>query len=332
LAVSPPCLYCGGEAFTAFYRDIRDRLGYVPGAWAFLRCAACGSALLQPFPDEGDLPAFYPPVYGFAPELEQSSPLRRVLGRLQHALLYRPTYTAQARLVASGIAWDGRKGLRVLDVGCGKGLRLQVFRGWGFETRGMDFQPADVDYVTRHLGIPAVCTDFRGLADHYPGGSFDLVTAFCVLEHVPDALQMVGSCARLLRPGGWFVAAVPLADSAQARWLGARWMQVTEAPRHLSLPSRAGLLALASRARLVNARVRPDSLWTCAAQVGLSLFPGAATTHVYGRRDRLGSLFSRALAGAVSVLAVPWCVAENYWFRRPACGLLFAQRPEEARP
>jgi SAM-dependent methyltransferase len=172
-----------------------------------------------------------------------------------------------------------------------------------------------------------VCTDFEGLLQHFPPSSFDLITGFCVLEHVPDVLTALANCFELLKPGGWLAGTVPLVDSVQAQLFKARWNEVTNAPRHLSLPSREGLKHALNQVGFDRVSIRPDTTWNCAVLVGLSLFPGGLARYVYGGR-RLGALLQRFLAGFVSLLAVPWCLVENYWLQRPALGMFLAQRPD----
>lgn len=326
----PPCLYCSDHSYEPLFDNVHDRLGYVPGHWAFWRCLQCGSAMLSPFPKPDDLVSYYPPAYSFTPELGQESAVKRLLARLEYRLFFQPQYEAQARRVFRGILWERMPERRLLDVGCGRGLRLLAFRRHGFEVQGVDFQPEVVAYVTNQLGIRAVCTDVAGLPQSFPRASFDLITAFYLLEHVTDVAATLSSCLQLLKPGGWFVGAVPLVDSLQARLFQERWMNVTEAPRHLSLPSQEGIKRVCRRVGFDKVAIRPDSAFACAAIVGLSLVPGAATTHLYGGASPRRAL-ARLLAGAVTVLSVPWCLVDNHLRRRPALGMVFAQRPAESK-
>jgi SAM-dependent methyltransferase len=324
-AAPPPCLYCSGDSCEPLFDQVRDRLGYVPGSWSFRRCRGCGSAVLVPFPRQEDLPAFYPPAYTFSPEPAQGA-LKRLLAKLEYRLFYHPMFEAQARRVLGGVGWDGRPGRALLDVGCGTGLRLLAFQRRGFQVQGMDFQPEAVQYLKERLGIPCVCTDVQGLSDHFPANSLDVITAFHLIEHLTDAQAFLRNCFHILKPGGWFVGVAPLVDSFQVRLFRARSQMVTEAPRHVTLPSQEGLRRLCSRAGFEKVAVRPDSPLDCAALVGLSLFPGSTTHRVYAG-GRLGAVLARLSAAVVTALSYPWCLVENYLLRRPAVGMIFARKP-----
>jgi SAM-dependent methyltransferase len=52
---------------------------------------------------------------------------------------------------------------------------------------------------------------------------FDIVTAFDVIEHVPDPVAFLGDVAALVEPGGMFFASTPDAGSLPARAFGRRW-------------------------------------------------------------------------------------------------------------
>lgn len=325
----PPCLYCGALDYAPRHENVEDRLGHVPGRWSFWTCQECGSATLAPFPAAADLAAFYPSVYSFSTELGQQSAIRRLMAWLEFRFYFGPQYEAQTRRVLRRVHWTGVRGLRLLDVGCGRGLRLLTFRRRGFEVYGTDFQQEVVDDLRERLSIPAVCTDVEGLAGAFPPASFDLITMFFVLEHVPSIDRALRACLTLLKPGGWFVGAVPFIDCVQAPLFGARWIHVTEAPRHLSLPTRDGMTRACRRAGFERVELAPDSALNCAGQVGSSLLPGAAITHVYGGA-RWRPVLRRLAGGVVTGLAIPFCLVENYLLGRPSLGMVIARKPERA--
>jgi hypothetical protein len=146
-------------------------------------------------------------------------------------------------------------------------------------------------------------------------------------RNLSQGLLLQESLPRVLTPGGWFVAAVPLADSTQAAVLGRRWSQATEAPRHVSIPSQKALYTVAGKVGFERLALKADAASQTAAFVGLSLMPGAATTHCESP-DRVKALLSRGLAAAISVAAIPWSLLDAYVLKRPAAGLFFARKPE----
>ncbi len=323
---SPICLYCAGTVTEPLYSGVQDRLGFVPGVRAFVRCVKCGSAVLDPLPTTSQLPDFYPPVYSFTLETSGQGKLRQVLTWLEYNLVFRPQYSAQVHGVMRACGWRSGAGKRLLDIGCGRGLRLVEFRNRGFDVAGMDVQEDVVRYLRSELHIPAHCSDVTGMVGLFAPSSFDLITTYYMIEHIPDVRTAIRNMYTLLKPGGWLAAAVPLVDSFQAGWLGSSWLQVTEAPRHLSLPTQAGMIAAYRSAGFRDVKIQPDSALNCAGQFALSLVPGGALTHAYGK-SRLLPLLLRGLGAIVMVSSIPYCLVENYVFRSPSLGVVLARKP-----
>ena len=321
-----PCLYCGSHDLTPLYAGVRDRLGFVPGERAFWRCGGCGSAVLVPLPTTAELPGFYPPVYSFTLELGGTSRLKRMLSRAEYHLFFRPQYTAQTRRVMRACGWTRGDGKALLDVGCGRGLRLLEFRRLGFQVHGLDVQPDVVRYLRDDLGIPAECADVSAMNRIHPPGSFDLITTFFLIEHIPDVRAAITGMFDLLKPGGWVAAAVPFVDCVQAGVFGRKWINVMEAPRHLSLPTRQGMTEVCRAAGFGRVEIVPDSALNCAGQIASSLIPGATLTHVYGQ-SRIRPLVARAVGAGVMFAAVPWCLFENHVLGRVSLGVVMAQKP-----
>ncbi len=303
------------------WKNVRDRLLYVPGEWEFWRCTQCGSAKLLPAPRPEELASFYPPIYDFTPDLlYDKNSLHRLLARLEYRWFFQPQYEAQARQICRLTGGKEKSGQRLLDVGCGGGLRLLAFRRYGYQVHGTDFRPHVVQYLREELDIPAVCADATEITRHLAPASFDLVTAFHFLEHVPDVRVIVTNCLELLTPGGWFVGVVPLVSSLQARLLGSQWIGASEAPRHLSIPSPEGLRYLFRLVGFDQPLLQPASLLDCVGGAVLSLFPAA------GRRRSHAGITTSMAAALLGGLAIPFCIAENYLFRRPAIGMIFARK------
>ena len=322
------CSLCGGTDLRPLYDGVRDRLGVAPGTWSFCRCASCRSALLHPCPRPEELKDFYPDVYTFYPEVSSSSSLKSVWSRLEYYAFYVPQYVRQTRILRAFLRAHVRPHASILDVGCGRGLRMVALKQAGFEVAGIDFDAGSVRYVQDTLGIPAFVGDIHDIAHHFPDAAFDALTAFYVLEHVTDLVGTLATLRQAVRPSGWIIAAVPLTDSVQAQLCGMRWSQITEAPRHTLNPSQLGMRRAFERAGFARVEIRADATLSCAAVLSLSLTPRATTSHLYAARS-WRTLANRIAGGLLSLLLVPACFVESHVLRRPALGIVFAQRREE---
>lgn len=99
----------------------------------------------------------------------------------------------------------------VLEIGFGNGTFLGFARAQGWSASGTEANPALVELATQ-AGFNA-----RHAADlaTFAAGSFDLVVAIDVLEHIPEAaiLDFFAAVRTLLKSGGHFMARYPNGDS-----------------------------------------------------------------------------------------------------------------------
>src|SRR5215212_1832243 len=95
---------------------------------------------------------------------------------------------------------------RILDVGCGTGANLLMLSKYG-DAEGVDVSE-DALAFCRERGLESVKL---GAAEELPydDGTFDLVTAFDVVEHMDDDLAGLREMRRVLRPGGRVLLFVP---------------------------------------------------------------------------------------------------------------------------
>lgn len=93
---------------------------------------------------------------------------------------------------------DGRRGLRLLDCGCGTGSNMSLLAPYG-RPFGFDLTARGVAYA-RAAALPVVRADITRIP--YASDTFDLVTSFDVLPCIPDDRQAVKEMARVLKPGG----------------------------------------------------------------------------------------------------------------------------------
>jgi SAM-dependent methyltransferase len=96
---------------------------------------------------------------------------------------------------------------RILEVGCGHGGYLALL-GWaGFDAVGTELSPTAVKFAREAFAVNALEGSVEAL-DLAPQ-SFDIVVLNDVLEHLPNPLDTLTGCARLLSPGGRFIIQTP---------------------------------------------------------------------------------------------------------------------------
>lgn len=94
----------------------------------------------------------------------------------------------------------------VLDIGCGRGEFLDLLRGQGISSRGIDINDAMVE-ETRSRGLAAEKADALTYLEALPDGSLGGVFAAQVIEHLPSGYltTLVEVAGRKVRPGGLLV-------------------------------------------------------------------------------------------------------------------------------
>jgi SAM-dependent methyltransferase len=133
---------------------------------------------------------------------------------------------------------------RYLDVGCGSGGALGVARALGWRVAGIETDEvaaARARRFTDELHVGDV------LSAPFAPGRFDVVSAFHVLEHVPDPVAVARRMLEWLAPGGLLIVEVPNAGGLGARLFGGAWAGL-ELPRHLSHFTPATLEAVIDKA------------------------------------------------------------------------------------
>jgi len=88
---------------------------------------------------------------------------------------------------------------RLLDVGCATGDFVEWALQAGWDAEGVDTSPEAVE-IGRRVGLPLRQASIEQASP--AGPSYDVVTLWDVLEHLPRPLEALRSAQRILRPGG----------------------------------------------------------------------------------------------------------------------------------
>jgi 2-polyprenyl-3-methyl-5-hydroxy-6-metoxy-1,4-benzoquinol methylase len=110
---------------------------------------------------------------------------------------------------------------RVLDVGCAGGAFPKAAHDLGFDVVGVEPSKWLAEQGRALYGLdlrPGLLKD-----QNFPDQSFDLICLWDVIEHLPDARDVVSHIHRLLKPGGYFIINCPDYGSFARIALGSKW-------------------------------------------------------------------------------------------------------------
>jgi 2-polyprenyl-3-methyl-5-hydroxy-6-metoxy-1,4-benzoquinol methylase len=233
------------------YEDMFDNLYAAPGVWSLTKCENSGCALLwlDPAPHPDDLGLLYR-QYHTHDDVADRSPFLRFAGGLYRlisssllALIAVPAERKRARLMFIG----EEEPATLLDVGCGDGGFLSQMSRRGWSVAGVDFDATAVARARELHGLDVEVATPESLVAS--GRKYAVVTVSHVIEHVPDPVEFLRQCGRLLHRGGRIILRTPNSESFGHRIYGRAWRGL-EPPRHLQLFNRSSLSACAGKAGL----------------------------------------------------------------------------------
>lgn len=119
----------------------------------------------------------------------------------------------------------------ILDIGCGAGDNARILSGRGARVVGVTLSSHEAELARTHCSqviVADVETDDLPLPDQ----SFDVVLLSHVLEHLKSPSAFLSRAARLLRPSGYAVIAIPNMANWRVRWRLVRgdWTRDAEGP------------------------------------------------------------------------------------------------------
>jgi ubiquinone/menaquinone biosynthesis C-methylase UbiE len=101
-----------------------------------------------------------------------------------------------------------RQPLRILDAGCGTGALLDRLKNQtGVELFGLDYSGQALAYTRGRGHVRLVQGDLTRLP--FPDGTFDVITALDVVEHIREDERALREAHRVLRSGGVLLVSVP---------------------------------------------------------------------------------------------------------------------------
>ncbi|HEV3351747.1 MAG TPA: class I SAM-dependent methyltransferase [Acidimicrobiales bacterium] len=245
--VDLPCTGCGATRDETIWTGREHEYdNTTDDEFPVVRCQQCGLVRLNPRPDVSELSTIYPPNYYAYSLVEEASDAERpgLISRLTQWPKVRMYQRRLARVLQDAGATST---VRLLDVGCADGRLLDWYKAGGeggrLETFGIDIN-ADAVAEANRRGHRAVVGRFEA-DETLERGSFNVILASHVIEHVDDPKGFAQRAFDLLVPGGVFVAATPNVDSADVRLFRGNWGGC-HFPRHWTFYDASTIEALAT--------------------------------------------------------------------------------------
>lgn len=198
-----------------------------------LRCAECGQLVSQitTATYQRSMTAFDSPGFNLPSGSEAARRVALARRRLDRA----------GRLLAKT---PGE--IRLIDVGCSRGDFVAAAAQLGFHAQGVEPAP-QIAAAARACGL----TVHEGLLEEqrFTAASFDVVTLFEVIEHLPAPLALLHECHRILRPDGILIASTGNTASWTVAAMQARWdyFHVAQDAGHVSFFNPRSIALIAAR-------------------------------------------------------------------------------------
>lgn len=154
-----------------------------------ISCTPCGFIHIMPLPTELEQTAFYENEFYAVERPKYFSDTEEDIE------WWMATYRNYYHLFEKQVS-----GRRILDVGSGPGYFLLAGKERGWDALGVEPSP-DAHAYSTEKGV-SVLKDFFSYDVVKEHGTFDVIHAAMVLEHVPNPLEMLEDMKKLLNPGG----------------------------------------------------------------------------------------------------------------------------------
>jgi 2-polyprenyl-3-methyl-5-hydroxy-6-metoxy-1,4-benzoquinol methylase len=211
------CLICNNSKFENFL-ECTDY--FLSGEnFTLVKCSECGFVFINPRPFPTELSKYYD-----SPDYISHSGTSKGLVGFIYKKIRRYTHSKKVKLVSKYT-----RGKSILDIGCGSGELLNLFKLNNWETLGIEPNQSARDFAKTNYNISILN---ENELSSIPSNSKDVITLWHVLEHVSGLNERMLELKRILKNDGVIFIAVPNRTSFDAEYYGKFWAAY-DVPRHL---------------------------------------------------------------------------------------------------
>ncbi|MFN4227470.1 MAG: class I SAM-dependent methyltransferase [Candidatus Ratteibacteria bacterium] len=154
--------------------------------WDIYQCKSCKVSFLYPIPDK----------------------VEKIYNEKYFERWYLPTYQQRKKYLEKMFLriepYIVKKG-KVLDIGCGVGILLELMKEKGFDVFGQDISQFAIEFCKKK-GFKV----YSSINEIDKESSFDLITMIDVIAHIKEPLYYLQKCKKLLKTNGILIIKTPL--------------------------------------------------------------------------------------------------------------------------
>ena len=208
---APICPICDSSKNKPLYRiDV----------WELLKCESCEAVYLSRMPTEQEISDFYQDYHN---EFGQTHMAGSDFACNRYQEL-------RAFLAYKGVKVETEVPGSLLDVGCGTGDFMKAAKQAGWHVEGIEVTSEAAQVASANADSRVFVGDIARLS--LPECSFELVTSYHVIEHLPDPVDQLQHCYRLLKADGALFIETPNIKSLGARLRKSKWSHIIP-PEHV---------------------------------------------------------------------------------------------------
>ena len=261
------CPACGSANLQ--HRFFQSTSGFmsVPNVWHD-KCQNCNTVFVNPQPSKNELDRFYADQETEAQV--ENSVLSSSLSRYFDPEKREYFINNRVKPICKYL----KPSSSLLDIGCGTGVFVRFMKDVGYTVRGIDLSRKSIEYGQEKLNLSSELSvnDWQSLPSVE---TYDAITAWTVIEHLPDPEAFLQKCNMALKHDGILLLEFPTVDSLLWRKLQSFFFWVMP-PYHLVLFSRQGMQTLLSRTgfKLVETHPMPKNWYftnSVARKLGINI-------------------------------------------------------------
>ncbi|MBS0615249.1 MAG: class I SAM-dependent methyltransferase [Verrucomicrobia bacterium] len=206
----PQCKSISSQKFNL--KDLNKKID--DDCFTYYECHKCRLLFVYPIPE--NLSKYYPPAYyPFSSSLKEFEKL------------------CEGEKYKIDIVQNFLKKGSLLEIGPAMGVFAYLAKQAGFDVETIEMDEKCCQFLSQTLNIPTIRSD--DIATAIPSNrSYQIITLWHVVEHLPNPWQVLDRLVGALAPGGFLLLAAPNPHAFQFKLLRSFWAHL-DAPRHLEI-------------------------------------------------------------------------------------------------